>query len=205
MNHTVDATGLNEAEVLAELYNSAKPFGMGIYQYKVQIITTEEAERELTKTKYFDYLHGRSMKIGFEKYPELNTWGYDRDYGVGAVQKCVDNVKSRSLTVTIPRSAPTETELKETLDACNKGITITSLPIYSGKPIASLQLNKFDKVWFDKSFCDELKTLGVPYPDSWHMFMGKDDDTNEAQFAGSMGGRFVVGLNLPVVTRSESL
>ena len=33
---TIDATGLNRAEVLAELYNNSKPVGMGVYQYKAK-------------------------------------------------------------------------------------------------------------------------------------------------------------------------
>lgn len=195
MVNEVDATGLNPAEVLAELYNNAKPIGMGIYQYDATAMTAEDAEKYLLGSKYFEYLKGRYMKLNFNKYPIINVSSYDAHYGTGYAQQCLDRVKNATLTTTIPRGPATEQELKETVEKCK--LTISQFDLTLGKTVASLSLNKFDKVWFVDSFVKELEDAGIPYPTDWHMFMGIEID--QAKFIGSMGGSYVVSVNAPVV------
>jgi hypothetical protein len=174
MANEVDATGLNPAEVLAELYNNAK--SNYIYQYDATSMTAEDAEKYLLRSKYFDYLKGRCMKLNFDKYPIINVSSYDAHYGTGYAQQCLDRVKNATLTTTIPRG-PFDLTL--------------------GKTVASLSLNKFDKVWFVNSFVKELESAGIPYPTDWHMFMGIEN--NQANFSGSMGGSYAISVNAPVV------
>lgn len=55
---------------------------------------SEDEFRQAT-TRYIDYLNGRVIKTDFTKWPELDPWGYDRDNGEGALEACVDRVKSK--------------------------------------------------------------------------------------------------------------
>ena len=92
---TVNITGLNKAALLAEFYNNAKPFGMGILHFDPKPMTVEEAQQAIdNQGYYFDYFKGRCIKTDFEG-DELRTWGYNRDYGEGAAERCVDAVRNR--------------------------------------------------------------------------------------------------------------
>ena len=85
----IKISDLNKADVLAALYNAAKPQGMGFLQYDPQPMTQAEAAQILHETTDFDYLKGRVMKIslsGGEFDPRL----YDRDNGHGAAQRAID-------------------------------------------------------------------------------------------------------------------
>lgn len=90
----VDFTGFTQEEVLSELYNNSKSFGMGLLHFNSKPMTLEEARSELKKTDYFDYLNGRVMKVSFANFPKMSSWGYDRDIGQGAMQKCLNNLKT---------------------------------------------------------------------------------------------------------------
>lgn len=193
--NTVDASGLEDSEVLAELYNSAKPLGMGIYQYKAEVMDTNEATLLLTKGKQFDYVFGRCMKVDFSNYPILNSSSFDYEYGKGTMQRSIDNVRNKTLTSTYPRDVPTQQELDETINKCQ--INVSSLDFSS--TIAGNSLDKFDKVWFIDSFCNELEKSGLPYSRDWCMYMGTDGEN--AQFVGSMGGRFEIGVMQQVIKR----
>jgi len=66
----------------------------------------EEARSKLQSTSYFDHLNDISMKICFfnkddsddpecvEYYVSSNT--YDKDYGSGSLEKCIQNVRDRN-------------------------------------------------------------------------------------------------------------
>lgn len=82
----------SKAEVLAALYNNSKPLGMGIIHYNPKDMTTEEAEELLKKYKYFDYLHGRVMKVNLSG-DELETYLYNRDNGEGAAERVISELK----------------------------------------------------------------------------------------------------------------
>lgn len=81
----------NKAEVLAALYNRSKVQGMGFMQAKPGAMTTEEAAELLKETTYFDYLHGKVMKIDLSG-PELHPGLYDRDLGQGACAAAVNGI-----------------------------------------------------------------------------------------------------------------
>lgn len=89
----LDISGKSKAKVLAALYNNSRPLGMGFFHYNPADMTEEEAEIELEESsdKYFDYLHGRVMKVdlrGNSFDPRL----YDRDNGAGAAAKAIEGI-----------------------------------------------------------------------------------------------------------------
>ena len=119
MNH-IDISGLDKAEVLAALYNHAKPQGMGFLHFDPKKMTPEEARKILGQgddhkraldgleakggkvfrpSLYFDYLKGRVMKVdlgGKSLDPRL----YDRDNGPGAALKALEVlIKKRAETI----------------------------------------------------------------------------------------------------------
>lgn len=85
----IDISGMDKAEVLAKLYNAARPQGMGFLHYTAQDMTAEEAKELLSDGRaYFDYLKGRVMKVNLSGdllCPVL----YDRDNGEGAARRAL--------------------------------------------------------------------------------------------------------------------
>ena len=96
--------GLDKAEVLAALYNGSRQQGMGFRQTRgAEGMTVEQAREELTNNEqqYFDYLHGRVMKISLCG-DELNTALYNRDNGEGAAERIIEGVmQNKSLMVRV--------------------------------------------------------------------------------------------------------
>ena len=88
----IDIKGLNKAEVLKELYNNSKVQGLGILHATGRDMTTEEAEEELKQGTYFDYLHGKVMKVDLSK-DEFDERLYDRDNGQGKAQRVIDEIR----------------------------------------------------------------------------------------------------------------
>lgn len=84
----IDLTGVDKAEVLARLYNRSKPPGLGFLHYTAEDMTADQARELLAESTYFDYLHGRVMKIDLSK-DVLHTAGYDRDNGPRAAFKAI--------------------------------------------------------------------------------------------------------------------
>jgi len=78
-----DISKLDKAAVLVALYNNARPQGMGFLHYTPEPMAREEAQKLLDTHKYFDYLHGRVMKVNLSGN-ELDPGLYDRDNGPGA-------------------------------------------------------------------------------------------------------------------------
>lgn len=90
--------GLDKAEVLAALYNGSRQQGMGFLQTRgAEGMTVEQAREELAKNEYgyFDYLHGRVMKISLLG-DELDTWLYNRDNGRGAAEEIIGALRSNA-------------------------------------------------------------------------------------------------------------
>lgn len=85
----IDISELNKAEVLAALYNRARPQGMGFLHYTPEDMTPDEAQKMLDAGQtYFDYVQGRVMKVnlgGGSFSPSM----YDRDNGVGAADSAL--------------------------------------------------------------------------------------------------------------------
>lgn len=92
MEKKISLKGLNKADVLAALYNAAKPQGMGFLHYDSKPMTREEAEALLKQTTYFDYLKGRVLKVDLSG-DELDPWKYDRDNGQGAAERVITEIR----------------------------------------------------------------------------------------------------------------
>lgn len=82
----IDITGKPKGAVLAALYNASKPQGLGILHFNPKKMTEDEAEELLKERQYFDYLHGRVMKIDLSGNT-LDPWLYDRDNGQGRTEE----------------------------------------------------------------------------------------------------------------------
>jgi hypothetical protein len=98
----INIKGLDKAAVLAALYNASKQQGMGfLHKRGASPMSVEEAREEINNIPqhgfsncgelYFDYLHGRVMKVDISG-DELNPWGYDRDNGPGAAQAAISTL-----------------------------------------------------------------------------------------------------------------
>ena len=105
--------GLDKAEVLAALYNYAQPQGMGFMHFTPAPMTQEEAQKEINWRQkeiydghsdqlYFDYLHGRVMKVDIAS-DELDERLYDRDNGQGAAEKVITALREGRETPVLER------------------------------------------------------------------------------------------------------
>lgn len=97
----IDISKMDKAEVLVKLYNAASPMGMGFLQAKPGDLSIEDARKLLRdekptndlgfardKATYFDYLHGRPLKIDLSG-DKLDPRLYDRDHGDGAAARAL--------------------------------------------------------------------------------------------------------------------
>lgn len=80
-----------KAAVLAALYNNSKVQGMGFLQAQPGEMSEQAAEDLLKDQTYFDYLHGKVMKVDLST-DELNPRLYDRDNGEGAALRAVQHL-----------------------------------------------------------------------------------------------------------------
>lgn len=80
----------DRARVLCALYNAAKPQGMGFLAYRPGDLTVAEAEALLSERAYFDYIHGRVIKVALPiEGGEVDLWLYDRGNGAGAGERAI--------------------------------------------------------------------------------------------------------------------
>lgn len=96
----IDIKGIDKAELLAALYNGARPQGMGFLQARPGDMTVDEARTLLDRVLrngegWFDYVLGRPIKVGFKGDMLLRADLYDRDApgGAGSVQSIVDELR----------------------------------------------------------------------------------------------------------------
>lgn len=89
----IDLEGFCKAEVLAALYNAARPQGMGFLHYDPTPMTVVEAEELLRDRTDFDYLNGRVMKVDIGGNT-LNTAYYDRNNGEGAASNALASLQA---------------------------------------------------------------------------------------------------------------
>ena len=106
----IDVSDIGSAELLAGLYNAVNPSGMGVFQGRPGDMTVADANALLCgdehetdypvnrnrsdgKPSYFDYLHGRCLKVEING-KTLRVGLYDRDYGEGAAQRVVDSIRA---------------------------------------------------------------------------------------------------------------
>ena len=89
---TIDISGLDKAEVLAELYNRAQTQGLGPLHFDPENMTKEQAAAILDSgSTYFDYLKGRVLKVDLSK-EEFNPALYDRDNGENAAARVIEPI-----------------------------------------------------------------------------------------------------------------
>lgn len=93
---SVNISGLDKAMVLKALYDRSHIQGLGYLQAVPEgTVTIEYCRKLLDKTTYFDYLHGRILKVDLSE-DEFDELLYDRDNYQGAakdaVQMCRDNI-----------------------------------------------------------------------------------------------------------------
>lgn len=90
----VDIKGLDKARVLKALYDHSHVQGSGFLQAVPDgVVTVEYCAGLLAKHSYFDYLHGRVLKVD-PSGDEFDERLYDRDCGEGAAQRAVDSVRA---------------------------------------------------------------------------------------------------------------
>ncbi len=88
----LDITGIDKAELLAALYNNARPPGPDWILFQNKGMTTCEAAKLLEEDTYFDYLAGRPLKINL-KGNTLEPALYDRDQGQGECERIVESLR----------------------------------------------------------------------------------------------------------------
>jgi hypothetical protein len=81
----------NKPAILAALYNGSRVQGMGHFQAKPGQMGENEAAALLEETTYFDYLHGKVMKVDLSG-DELDPGLYDRDNGQGAAERAIKHL-----------------------------------------------------------------------------------------------------------------
>lgn len=142
----VDIKGLDKAEVLAALYNAAKPQGMGFMHYDPKPMTVEEARKILTQYAYFDYLKGRVMKVDLND-DTFDPWGYDRDNGQGRAQEVIDSLRAtgspNNITIRAQHISATRQSIQDTRDQLSEESTLT---VVNGVPVARLGLSDVAEV-----------------------------------------------------------
>lgn len=90
----VDIKGLDKARVLKALYEHSHVQGNGFLQAVPDgVVTVEHCKMLLGSQTYFDYLHGRVLKVDLSR-DEFDERLYDRDCGEGAAQRAVDSVRA---------------------------------------------------------------------------------------------------------------
>lgn len=89
----ISIEGLDKADVLAALYNHARPLGMGFLHYTKADMMKEEA-KDILDGGYtnFDYLFGRVMKVDLSGN-EFDTSPYNRDNGEGSAEEIVKKLR----------------------------------------------------------------------------------------------------------------
>jgi hypothetical protein len=88
--------GLDRAVVLKALYDRARVLGMGALHAVAGDMPIEEARNLVAHQAYFDYVHGRVMKINLSK-DEVETFLYNRDNGQEAAELVVDVLRHSSV------------------------------------------------------------------------------------------------------------
>lgn len=91
----VNTDGLSRGEVLAALFNEAKPQGLGMLHFCPRKMNPDEGEHMFLQGDYFDYLEGRVIKTEIKRGQDwIDATLYDRDNGDGAAQRAVENLRA---------------------------------------------------------------------------------------------------------------
>lgn len=85
----IDLKGLDKARVLKALHEHSRAQGLSFLGLRAEPLTVEECRDLLAKQTYFDYLHGKVMKVDLGD-DELDPRLYDRDNGDGAAAAAIE-------------------------------------------------------------------------------------------------------------------
>lgn len=133
----IDITGINKAALLAALFNSSKPMGLGFYAQGHNTRMTAQAAQATIDQKMhmkydFDYLQGRVMKIDISGNA-MDPGGYDRDNGPGAALKVVEAIRSGQVPSLIPAVPQTNLEkaassgdVEKAMEESDKAMSLSS-------------------------------------------------------------------------------
>lgn len=92
---SVCINGIDKAELLAALYNAAKPQGAGFLSYDPTEMTVDQARQIVEHRTRFDYLVGRVLKIDLS-HDSLHIALYERDNGVGVATRIVAELHAQA-------------------------------------------------------------------------------------------------------------
>lgn len=91
--------GIDINVVVRELWNNTRYQGINQHlndSNDVIQFGDEEISHELSKNDFcLDYFRGKPIKVNFKTYPKLESWGYDRDAGIGTMEKIREQLMNR--------------------------------------------------------------------------------------------------------------
>ncbi len=80
---------INKYQLISELHNRLKPYGMGILAHSSSLIDESKAQEILSNHQnYIDYLNGIAFKLDFSIYPILNVNSFENRNG--SFVKCLE-------------------------------------------------------------------------------------------------------------------
>lgn len=97
----IDISGIDKAKLLAALHNGTRPLAMGVLRARGDM-SEADAKDYIARQQHdgrgvvwFDYVHGRPIKIGFDGNTMLRADLYDRDApgGQGSAERIVDSLR----------------------------------------------------------------------------------------------------------------
>lgn len=155
----VSTKGLTPAAVLAALYNASKPQGMGFLQYNPTPMSEQEAAGLLEKTRYFDYLMGRVMKVSIpEAGGDLEPRLYDRDNGDGAAHRAIEALRHTGETNSAAAQLTHMLNTKDAADSVRAEIAKPKVPMRTEDGFAVFTLGLDDVA---APLGESLKKAGV--------------------------------------------
>lgn len=94
VSNKVDISGLDKLQVLKALWMRSVPAAFfKDFPMMIPGFDEKQAKAQLEKPyPYFDYFCGRCIKTSFST-SELDSYLYDRDYGKGAMEKVVADLR----------------------------------------------------------------------------------------------------------------
>ena len=121
----VDCTGLDPYDVLAQLYNSSLPKGLGVLQAKYEAMDRENAKLILDSNFNTDYVYGRPIKTSFNNWPLLYPGTYDKYNGdPGMMHRLIAKLRTTGkVSMEIPVEQP-EYEINGMIKEFDQGIKI---------------------------------------------------------------------------------
>lgn len=116
----------SKSEAIKALWENGTAIGLG--RLHSHVSPTDEEIATVVAKGYADYLNGKPMKINLNNWPEIHPGGYDRDNGLGAMQRVSDSV-SRGDAADLARGETKElnaSERAQVIREANASLQVTS-------------------------------------------------------------------------------